>query len=327
MNCRECGNEMKKKDQPCEHCGYVMTQSEDMDTVLKTIFSEEGGAVSVATQSKTSTGSVKQHPHNSKNRPVKNREGQGAKRKNKNAGERMVVILRMSLAGVMMLFSISVFLSWFDIGGTAAYVGIVQNADSVKFINSEVVGHGLDEPMTNDVSVMSLSGWDIYRFARKYAAGYEYVTALDGSLKTSLVSVIQKYYMLAMLLVVITSFIGTVLVLATKSLRWYGVIRNFGVLNAVIIGLNLMAMKVTWLNMFIINAKDYFKQNQESGQLSIVHNGITYEGSHYIYDVQLEKGVYIAFGLLLVWLILSIILVEIRGRREEKAIEQGDEVL
>lgn len=267
----------------------------------------------------------------SKQPPVSTVKKQGYKGKRK-LGDTVVIILRYTLAAVIVLFSMSMFFNWFTLKENAVNYGMVRTEEVKAFMTSgleDTTPEDLDVYLkTSDVPIATFSGMDLYKFGRNATEPYMTIKGPSGIDNTSMVSLIQKYYMQAMILPMIISIISLIIVLVFRSLKGIGIVRNLTVVNLMVIGLNYLALKVPYFSMFAIKGKDVLGTTLglKPSEISMTMEGVVAKSfdAFYPYEFYQERGFMFAMVMLGLWLLLGIILTEVKHRKDEIAIENGE---
>lgn len=367
MVCSQCGEVIVDAKKPCPACGHMMTEQEDMDNLIKVILEEddytpkfeevpsdnskkEDNKPNISTIFNNGTkpskdpkvvkdqSTVKQVTKPSKKPGAKpSAKAVTPTSKKKEAvskhplGDLVVKVLRYTLAAVIVLFFVSMFFNWFTLKENAVNYGMVRTEEVKAFMypglenySEEQLGSFLK---TSDVPIVIFSGMDLYKFGGSATQEYLTIKGPSGDDKTSMVAVVHKYYMLAMMIPMIVSFVSLVIVLAFKSLKGIDIVRNLTFLNLVVIGLNYLALKVPYFSMFAVKGKDLLGSalNLKPSEISMTMEGVVVKSldTFYAYGFQQENGFIFALVMLGIWLLLGIVLTEVKHRREEIAIEEG----
>lgn len=244
--------------------------------------------------------------------------------KSKSIGDIIVNGLRYVLAGLIVLFTISLFFDWISLSGNAINQGMLRSDEVKPFLQEGIREHSVTSLESYEGPIVTFSAMDMYYFSNAIGDQYKTVIGPSGKDSTSLVSMIQKYYMKAVILLIVVNVVSLLMVLAIPSLKGISTVRNLSVLNFVIIGLNYLTLKVPYFSMFAVKAKDTLSQTIEYPEIAITHNGITLNQSFYPYNVYEERGFVFALVVLGLWLVVGIILAEVKSRRDEIAIEKGE---
>jgi len=345
MKCGKCGEEIIDVKKPCSNCGHVMTEQEDMNSIIKNILEEDDYKPKF--ESKDHVVVVDKKGSASKNHDKvagKPKESNGHKQpkkteavskakspkkaeplpKKQSLSDIIVHGLRYVLAGLIVLFTISLFFDWISLSGNAVNQGISRSEEIKPFIQEGIKEHSIESLESYEGPIITFSAMDLYKFSDSIGDDYMMVVGPGGQENKSLVAMVQKYYMKAIMVMIIINVISLIIVLVFRSLKGISIVRNFSVLNFVIIGLNYLALKVPYFSMIAVKAKDGLGQSMEHPEIAMTHNGITLNQSFYPYTVTEERGLIIALIVLGLWLIVGIILSEVKSRREEIAIEKGE---
>lgn len=332
MNCSKCGAEIIDTKKPCTQCGHVVTEQEDMNTIIKNILEEddykpkfeEAASEDKTVKKPTVIGQKKK----AKARPMEKLAEKPLQKSVKDTssrsiGDKIVLGLRYLLAGLIVLFTLSLFFDWVTLSGNAVNHGVLRTEVIKPFIDSSIREHSIDSLESYDGPIITFSAMDIYKFGHQIGDSYKTVNGVAGP-STSLVSLIQKYYMQSIFIMIIVNILSLLIVLVFKSLKGINIVRNLSVLNFAIIGLNYLGLRVPYFSMIAVKAKDLLSQTVAHPQIAMTRVGISFEDKHYAYVFQEKQGLVFAVVMLVLWLLVSIILTEVKHRRDEIAIDNGE---
>ncbi len=247
-------------------------------------------------------------------------------------GDTVVMILRYMLAAVIVLFFVSMFFNWFTLKGNAVNYGMVRTEEVKTFVYPGLENYTVEQLdaylKTSDVPIATFSGMDLYKFGRSATEPYMTIKGPSGTDNTSVVSVIQMYYMQAMIIPLIISIISLIIVLVFGSLRGIGIVRNLTFVNFMIIGLNYLALRVPYFSMLAVKGKEVLGAmlGLKPSEISMTMEGVVAKSfdAFYAYEFYQESGFMFAIMMLGLWLLLGIILTEVKHRKDEIAIENGE---
>lgn len=347
MKCSSCGTELKDVKSPCPVCGTIMEAKDDMDIIIASILEEDDykpkfesvvsdlptGDKSVAVKPSITSRNKSNGLKSNGKKPVNgnangSRRNGGTTRVNRSSkaklSDTIVDGFRYGLAAVIFLFTISMFFNWFTLGGNAVNYGMPRTEDITPFMYKAIRNNSVASLENYDGPIATFSAMDLYSFGRKATDIYGTVIGPSGAEITSIVGTVQRFYMQATILVLIINIVSILLILSFKKLQPVAIIRNLAVINALIIGMNYLSLYIPWFSMFAVKAKDILNQTDGYHQVSIVRTGIVFDDKAYKYEMFHERGFVFASVLLILWLVIGIILTEVKNRREEIAIDTGE---
>ena len=361
MVCAKCGYEPIVLNQPCPECGHITVGKGDVKTtsqdtleedtytpqfqVKKTTDEIKSSAMAIESvfgvspnngkvkDNKKPSASAKTNKNNAKTTKGKapNTQTPESPKKPKQQktsellkGAKVIDGLRYTLAAVIVLFTLSLFFNWFALSGNAVNYGLVRDDITAPYMNTGLEGKSIAALEQYDDAILIFSGWDLFKFSQEASGLYQTITGPSGLPKRSLPSVIQKYYMMAIGLVLAINILSIALVLIFKGLKTMAWVRNFAALNFVIVGLNYLCLRVPFISMIAIRAKEVIGDKSIIQRASMKFDGIALEDVYYPYDLGELKGFYFALIMLAVWLLIAIVLTEVKNRRDEIAIDNGD---
>lgn len=263
--------------------------------------------------------------------PLSSKRTDKAKTGQRSLGDTAVMVLRYGLALVIVLFTISLFFNWFTLKGNAVNHGVVRTEEVEAFLYPGVANYSVEQmdaaisaSDSDPLPIISFSGMDLYNFGRNAAEPYKTVKSISGTDTTSIVSVIHTYYMQAVILMVIVSVVSVAITLIFPSLKGISIVRNLSVINLFVMGLNYLSLRFTYFSMFAVKAKDLIKQADSTLTVTTESTGIAANDVFYQYLFFDERGFRVAIVLMVIWLFIGIVLTEVKHRKDEIAIEQGE---
>lgn len=261
--------------------------------------------------------------HNEKKKQVAQKTTKVGSAKSEHV-EMAIKITRYVILGSAILFFMSLFFGWFSLSGNAVNQGYIRGEETVKFMDRAVQQYKAENLVQYEYELVTFSAKDLFSFSNVMEEDYLTVMEVDKTEKNSIAAMIHSYYMKAVILLFAMTLTAIAILLVFKRHKGIEIVRNLAVFNWLIIGLNYMALKIPYFSMFAINAKDVLNQSVERGSISMTRDGIAFGQTFYPYIMTEESGLYVAAFFLTVWLVLSIVLCEVRNREKELAIENGD---
>lgn len=326
MKCIKCGKEIEEDLELCEYCSNKIKEEEDLDEILKDILEEDDEVLFPITNKDKEP--IKKRKISIKQIYKKNEKENTNNKVKKNIHpdyiELVINISKYIIMGSIILFVISMFISWFSFSGDGMNIGFIRNENSKKFMPEIIRERTVESLSTYEGILVTFTGNDLYQFGKNMDEEYLTLHGIDGEIRTSLVAKIHQYYLKSVIFLFLLSAIAFAILLGFKGYKGINIVRNIGILNLVIIGLNYLAMKLAFFNIFVIKAKDILGQSEGYVKVVIKNIGILYNDHIYSYTVKEEFGFYLAIITLSIWLATSIVLSEIKNRDEEIAIENGE---
>lgn len=339
MKCPECGNPIKGTDKVCPQCGVPLDKQDQMDEIIKDLLSDDEKKyepkfkeVEPAVKKKeeaTAKKSIKASPKNTKSEMTKAKTKTGTgkalpKGASKN-GQVVVTILRLVMAASIGLFLISLFFNWFDLSGNGVNQGYIREGNYEKYMVSGAPERSVATLAEYEGALLQFSAIDLYTFGKDQAPLYKTIIGNDKQEKTSMVAVIGRYYMMASGLMIIFTLISLILSLISIKLGAMSWIRNLAGINVIIIAINYVALRLPFFNMMAVQAKSRLVEDIAHPSATITSVGIAVDEVFYPFTLSETTGLYVAGVFLGIWLILGIVLAEVKNRRDEIAIERGED--
>ncbi len=226
-----------------------------------------------------------------------------------------LVFVRFLFAAVMIAFGVSLFFQWFSISGDAVNIGICRDGHMEAFLEDEVKDKKVEELHGYKGAYIKFTPFNMIIFARSMKDKHLKVMNAKGEESTSLASKMNKYYMYAMILLFVSVLFSVVAILINDKLKYINFIWALSIANAIVIGLNYLAMKLAFFNVFAIKAKSVLKARDALASVKISYLGVTFNDKFFSYNLTEEKGFYISLALLLAWFLMSTVLKELRYRK------------
>jgi len=329
MKCTECGKEIRTYLEPCEHCGHIEIENDDLDELLQDMLEEEDYEPTFPKKNKEGRG--EDEAGKGRKQSIVSRHKKKSTMNKKVSVDRQSIyvvwaikISRYMIIGSIILFFIAIFMPWFALSGNGVNTGYIRSESGKEFMPKVIQEHRIEDLITYQGVLVNFSGKDLYMFSKKIDEAYLTIHGVDNELRPSMVAKVHQYYMKAVFFLFLLSGTALVLLLLLKDYKGITIVRNLGIVNLLIVGVNYLAMKVTFFNLFIIEAKDQLGQLSGHPKVAIKQAGIRYMDELYPYVMKEEVGFYLAIIALGIWLITSIVLSEIKNRDEEIAIENGE---
>lgn len=242
----------------------------------------------------------------------------------KSIGEMLILIARYTTLAAVVLFFISIFMTWFSLSGNGVNYGFIRGEETRGMMVEAVQPHEIENLELYALPLINFSGSGLYSFSQVAEEEYLYVTNPRDEQVESIAARIHKYYMMSMMLIYVFTIAAALILAIFRRTKGITIVRNLAVLNGIVIGLNYMALKIPYFSMFAIHAKEVIKQSQTYMTLSMTGEGIAMDQVFYPYILTEESGLFFAGFFLGLWLLLSIVLSEVKNREEEIAIENGE---
>ncbi len=237
-------------------------------------------------------------------------------------GDRLVLITRYVLVAVIAVFVISLFFNWFSLSGDGVNIGYKRNEDSKEFLVESIRDKSVSDLHNYDKAIVSFSGYDLFRFSRVLDESYNEFVGRSGVPSKSFVSVVQKYYMMAIILTLITSIFSIVIIIISKDLKYISVVSNLSLVNLLILSLNYLTLKVPYLSMFAIKSKEVLLSSKEFANVNLSMTGLSMDKQFFPYEMYTEKGFLVALITLAIWFIIGTILKEVRHNKINEQLDK-----
>lgn len=284
----------------------VSSDTKDVSKIMERVFDESSEVKSDSSNSESSS--------NESSSEIKENRKKSKKKKSKGSKKELVFI-RFLFAGVLLAFAISLFFNWFSLSGDAVNIGICRDGHVETFLNDEVKGKKAEDLYGYKGSLISFNPFKMIIYAKSVNDEHLIVADAKGEEKVSFASRLNRYYMFAMIILFASVLFSIVAILVSDKLKYINFIWALSIANAIVIGLNYMAIKVPYFNMFAIKAKSILKSKDALASVKLSLHGISFKNQFFNYELTEEKGFYISLGLLLIWFLMSTVLKEVRYRK------------
>ncbi|NDL67671.1 zinc ribbon domain-containing protein [Anaerotalea alkaliphila] len=289
INCLRCGKPLEENSTVCKYCGESLRLDavEDFDALIRSILEEED-----------------------RTRKPGGKEGKGqAPAKEKPLRTPFVVgLLGISTLLVLALLFVMT-LPWFVLTGSGTIRGMVVEEGTLGFLEP---GVGNLPPGTEVPEDQVLARWSPLDLAAYLAAaGREQakVPQVDGTGRISVPAGVHMAYTFGLLLAALLAALSLPLYWLDKRLRWMELVRGWAVGALLLTGLQTMAMKVPYLNMFALRAQGAIRGGDRINAVRITMEGIAVNDR--LYGVRIQETPYLLLGVALTgaWIMTTTLLV------------------
>lgn len=242
----------------------------------------------------------------------------------KSLSEMLIAITRYVTLGAVVLFFVSIFMNWFSLSGNAVNYGFIRGEETRPMMVEAVQPHEIENLELYALPLITFSGNSLYQFSQVMEEEYLLVTNPRDEAVESIAAKIHRYYMMSVIVLFIFTGIAALILAVFRRTKGITIVRNLAVFNGIVIGLNYMALKIPYFSVFAIHGKEVIKQSKDFISLSMTGEGIAMDQTFYPYVFTEESGLFFSGFALGLWLLLSIILSEVKNREEEIAIENGE---
>lgn len=295
MKCPECESIVDDNANVCHKCGHIFDDdTQDIENLIQDIIDEEDE------EKMKLLGESQVIPKEDKKNHKKEETSKGEKEKIA-LNEIAIAITRYTIGLLMILSMVGALFQWFALSGEATYIVYQNDANPIIF-----------------------TGRSMFEFALEAGRTFSTLMAADGTQKRSLVGLINIYYMYGIGVYLMFSLIGLFIVLIFRRLNGVGVMRNLAMFNLLIIGLNVMALKVPYFSVFVLKARDILRFENPKMSVKLSFQGLAINTETYPYQVELLNGLYMTVGFIVAWLFLSAILTELKNKEELDLIDQEE---
>jgi hypothetical protein len=315
MKCQKCGYEISDANKPCLKCGFKAVKHKEVDQLIMSMIEEDDYEPKFKPKNQNGTTSKSK----TKKTTTKN-----TTTSTKSKGDVLILITKYMILLSIMIFVATMFFSWFQLSGSAVNLGVIRNAETEVMMNQplrEIIVDGSDD---YDGAIITFTGYNLFTFAKATMNDYGTVTSRTDEVKLSLVSKANGYYMLGILVMIALCVIAAIVLIGFKRYKGLPMVRNVALLNIIILSLNYMALRIPYFSMIAVKAKDFLGQSMVHPSLKLSMSGISMNQVFFPYTFVALRAFYVAVIALLVWLVLSVILSELKNREQEIAIENGD---
>lgn len=345
MKCPNCGETLNHDAEVCTVCGSEIqdTHFEDLvDSIIKEDEAEKnGGTVPVSNDEGVSkkkkfgftlkkdskesakTKEARKSKDSSKSKEKKTKvtstvipnEETSAKKAEFGRG---VQITRYATAVIVLLFLLTMLFDWFTLGGRGVFKGFILDENSGAFMTGEVMTMTTEqiENLAPEVAVLSYSPKDLMDYVDLYEDLYKVLPDKDGEEKASMGVLVQTIYIQGFLLILGLALLTILFLALDKRLLTVEWSRGFSVLSIVIIGLNYASMKIPFLSMFALRARNLLRFENQLSSVTMNLNGINMNNEFYPYEMMETTGFFVAIGACALWFVMTTVLVEMKKDKE-----------
>lgn len=225
-----------------------------------------------------------------------------------------VKVTKITLSILILIFTISLFSPWFQLGGKATELGFVRIKHSMA--DKEYLALSSDRLATYEGNYVVVSPIQLVAYTLQNLDTYKKVYGRQGE-ETSVFSWLHMSVILTFILVLFLSLVSIILLFIRPSLQWMRMVKISAFINILICCMNFFWLKMAYLNMFVIHAQSVLKQRNLLHAVSITGKGIAENNLFYPYNMSVSNTFLVSLGLLGVWLIVSSVLLEIKRKRDE----------
>ena len=217
---------------------------------------------------------------------------------------------KVFLAVVIFVFLVTMFFKWFNFSGETAIKGFVNVTDKILSQQEGVY--------------VELSPLQLANHTFKNMNTYKIIHSAEGVEKTSIFSwmgMIYSWFFGLVFLLGITSIAG---LLIAKDLKFISIVKVSSLISGVVILLNYITLRITYFSIFAINAESVVRIEETlSKSISMNKDGIAVGTNFLPYRFEVSNKFFIALVVLLIWIVTSSILTEVKSRMDNtKSIEE-----
>lgn len=307
MNCPNCNTLLDKDAVVCFACGQGITEAmvlnnqgqddREFDEVIQNlIMTDENEQVEDEVQ-------LRQEQRKQKNMERQNRI-------------RSYSYVSYATLAVMFLFTVSLFLTWFTVRGTVAYMGYFYTTQTAKYLDEEAKTFSKEQLTENLNKVASFSPQQFLTYAKEY---------VRNSGEHNLLAKLQVYYAEGLYVIYFLLLLCAGILVFDRKARFVEVIRISSILSVIFILLNTLAMKLPYINLIVLNAKNVLGESGASGRIiakGLLILGKTKQELSYLADFRF--GWYFSVILVALWFVMATILMEM-GRSLRETTASGKE--
>lgn len=289
MKCQKCGVKIPRGTELCEACTERenKTDPSDVEEIIRELILEE-------------------------EQPKKEVQPIIKERKIKNLG---VNITKVILSVCILMFLISMFSPWFDLGGKATILGFVEIPTTMEAKEYLIAQ---DENLTDyQGKYVHASPMQLLLFTSLHIGEYKAIHNDSGEKVRSVFSLIHMIVIASLWIVIVLCFICVIFMIALKQLKSIPFVKMSLIISIILVILNIAFLKIPYINMFVIHAKDVIKNMDYINAVSITFKGIAVNSTFYPYTMTLSFTLIIAIVLLGIALVISSFLHEIKRRQDE----------
>lgn len=232
----------------------------------------------------------------------------------KEARDLGVRITKIILGICILLFIVSLFSPWFQLGGKTTELGFVQIKKSMA--DKRYLEQNPEDLLNYNGPYVVASPMQLVVYSAQHYKEHQTVYGRDGEV-TSIFSWIHMILILTFLVIMFLSFVSMALLFITPGLKWMRVVKISAIISFILCCMNFFVLKMPYMNMFVIHAQSVLKKMNLLNAVSITGKGIAMNNIFYPYELFLTNTFFVGLGLMGVWTITSAVLVEIKRKRDE----------
>lgn len=317
MKCPNCGETVKENAKVCFTCGEDLTKH-DIDHIIKKMIKEDDAEK--ASSAKKAASSSRKSSETSQKTPVKSvTKVRGDVQKQVVFGRAFRITAYVNCIAILILM-ISMLFSWFTFGGRGVREGFEIDQNSGPFMTDVSINMTNEEFQIVDptLEIFKFSPKTLLEYTQLYEDGYKQMPNAAGELKTSYAIVIHTLYIKGFYLIGLMGLLSIILLILDKGLKSIEFTRGFAALSILIIGLNYIALKVTFFSMFALKARNVLRLENQLTSVTLNLNGINVHNEFYPYILMEKPGFYVALVACILWFVISTVLIEMKKDKEFK---------
>jgi len=305
------GNEIRHKDRDLE-----------LESIIKDYMDEDNAKPDELDKAKTSknvNSSQGEHKGYKKEKRKKQERDKKISREDMLEKRKRIMYIifgsKIALAVVILLFIILMFSSWFTLTGTGSEKGLINITENMQPNLDKQVVFVKEDAVINRVA--DFSPMSLVSYALKYKESYKIFTDAEGVTATSTFSRLHLFYIWLFIIIIGGAFISIVLLVLGKDFQFTHIVRSISLTTAGVVILNYISLKIPFFNMIAIRVQsilniEYPEQISRITQDSIVSGDVSYS-----YGLELLSTFKFAMVVLLIWIILSAVMGEIKNKMDD----------
>ncbi|MDA3847463.1 MAG: hypothetical protein PF505_13145, partial [Vallitaleaceae bacterium] len=238
---------------------------------------------------------------------------------NKKRQRMMYVVFgsKIALGLIILLFIILMFSTWFTLTGTGSERGIIRIDENMKPNMEKEVLFAKEDTVTS--RVVDFSPMSLVKYAIAYKETYKLYTDEEGAEVTSTFARLHLFYIWLFLIVMGGAVMSIALLVIGKDYQFTPIVRAISIMTAGVVVLNYISLKIPFFNMITIRVQSLLNVEYPDQISRITQEGIASGDISYSYGVELLSTFKVAMIALLLWIIISAAMGEIKNKIDDVA--------
>lgn len=239
----------------------------------------------------------------------------------KSKEEKNIKKMKLILVAIIGLFVFMMVFPWFKLGGNTTYKGFVRISQNI--ISKEYKDLNISEQKVYEGVFIEASPVDLIVYVFDYFDEHKTIQDEKGNEVQSVFSWLHIIYIISYIGIVLVSLISIFILLIFKELKGLKLVAFFSLIGFLIFALNFIVMKISYFNMFALRALNELRMLEGYDVAILTQKGIAVKTVFYPYTMTLTTPFFLALGLSLTWVIMSVVMSKFKNKRERDARLNG----